>query len=116
MSNSVKRGARAYQAAADCRSLRQQEADVFRRATGALRSCRHRPIADQLRAIADNRRLWLTLSNLMKDPTNALPKELRAGIVSLGIAVDREMQKPAPDFDFLIGVNESIIDGLSGAA
>jgi flagellar biosynthesis regulator FlaF len=114
--NSFSRGARAYQAAADVRNLRQQEADVFRRATGALRSCRNGRPLDQVRALADNRRLWLTVTTLMRDPTNALPAELRAGIISLGLAVDREMDKPSPSIDFLIGINESIVDGLCGVA
>jgi flagellar protein FlaF len=113
--NSFNRGARAYQAAADVRNLRQQEADVFRRATGALRSSRNGRPLDRVRAIADNRRLWITVSNLMKDSSNVLPAELRAGIVSLGLAVEREMEKPSPNFDFLISINESIVDGLSGA-
>jgi flagellar biosynthesis regulator FlaF len=52
--------------------------------------------------------------DLMRDPENGLPAELRASIVSVGIAVQREMQQDAPDFDFLIGVNEDIAAGLSG--
>ena len=33
-----------------------------------------------------------------------------------GMAVQREMQRDAPDFDFLIDVNEDIAAGLSGQA
>jgi len=36
--------------------------------------------------------------------------------VSVGLAVQREMQRDAPDFDFLIGINEDIAAGLSGQA
>jgi flagellar protein FlaF len=67
-----------------------------------------------VRALADNSRLWATVIDLMRDPENALPESLRASIVSVGIAVQREMQRDAPDFDFLIGVNEDIAAGLSG--
>ena len=63
--------------------------------------------------IADNSRLWTTVIDLMRDPANALPETLRAAIVSVGLAVQREMQRDAPDFEFLIGVNEDIAAGLS---
>jgi hypothetical protein len=36
-------------------------------------------------------------------------------MVSVGLAVQREMDRAAPDFDFLISVNENIAAGLSGA-
>ncbi len=65
---------------------------MFRQATGALRAARGaRPAAG--RALADNRRLWLTVTDLMRDPANALPAELRASIVSVGRAVQREMER-----------------------
>ena len=104
----------AYAAAATHRSQREQEADVFRRANGALKSARDANVLQRVRAIADNRRLWMTVSDLVRDPSNALPAELRAGIVSVGLAVQREMDRDSPDFDFLIGVNENIAAGLSG--
>ena len=46
----------------------------------------------RVQAIADNRRLWMTVTDLMRDPLNALPPDLRASIVSVGLAVQREMQ------------------------
>jgi flagellar protein FlaF len=106
-------GTRAYQAAGTHRSLRAQEADVFRRATGALKSARDAGSIARAEAIADNRRLWLTVTDLMRDPLNGLPQDLRASIVSVGLAVQREMEVAAPDFDFLIGINENIAAGLS---
>jgi flagellar biosynthesis regulator FlaF len=50
----------------------------------------------------------------MRDPLNALPQELRASIVSVGAAVQREMDQEKPDFDFLIAINENIAAGLRG--
>jgi flagellar biosynthesis regulator FlaF len=50
----------------------------------------------------------------MRDPLNTLPRDLRASIVSVGITVQREMERQSPDFDFLIGINENIAAGLSG--
>ncbi len=104
---------RAYEAAASHRSARQQEADVFRRATGALKLARDAEPISRMRAIADNRRLWLAVTDLMRDPRNALPEELRASIVSVGLAVQREMDLPVPNFDFLISINEHFAEGLS---
>jgi flagellar protein FlaF len=106
-------GARAYETAANHRSLRAQEADVFRRATGALKAARGSGSIPRAQAIADNRRLWITVTDLMRDPLNTLPPDLRASIVSVGLAVQREMEVTKPDFDFLIGINENIAAGLS---
>lgn len=105
--------ARAYDAAANHRSQRAQEADVFLRVTGALKSAREAGSLQRIHAIADNRRLWITVTDLMRDPLNSLPQELRAGIVSVGLAVQREMDRGSPDFDFLIAINENIAAGLS---
>ena len=108
--------AQAYQASSSHRSQRAQEADVFRRAIGALRGARGADPITRTRALADNRRLWMMVVDLVQDPANALPPELRAAIASVGLAVQREMNRDLPDFDFLIAVNENIADGLSGPA
>ena len=86
---------------------------MFRRAIGALKAARDAGALPRVRAMADNRRLWMTVADLMRDPLNALPAELRASIVSVGLAVQREMDRDAPDFDFLIAINENIAAGLS---
>jgi flagellar protein FlaF len=116
MQNGMEHAVRAYAASAAHRSPRDQEAEVFRRATAALRNGRGANPVLQVRAIADNTRLWTTVIDLMRDPQNALPEGLRASIVSVGLAVQREMQRDSPDFDFLIDVNEDIAAGLSGQA
>ena len=66
----VSQAAHAYQAAASYRSQREQEADVFRRATGALKAARDAGAIQRVQAIADNRRLWMTVADLMRDPLN----------------------------------------------
>lgn len=106
--------ARAYRAASAHRGPREQEADVFRRVTGALRAAQQGTPMDQVKAIADNTRLWMMVGDLLRDPENALPAALRASIVSVGKALHREMQQPSPDLAFLIAVNEDITAGLSG--
>jgi flagellar biosynthesis regulator FlaF len=108
------KAARAYQASSDVRSQRVQEADVFRRANGALRAAlASGDPTDRVRAVADNRRLWLTVTGLLQDPDNRLPAAMRATLVSIGRSVQRVMDDQSPDFEFLISVNENIADGLA---
>ncbi len=114
MTNAAAR--RGYEVSSGLRSLREQEADVFRRVNGALRASEGAGPVQRVRALADNRRLWQTVSDLLRDPANGLPRELRAGLVSIGIAVQREMDRDAPDLSFLINVNENIAAGLGAAA
>jgi flagellar biosynthesis activator protein FlaF len=104
----------AYRTASTYRSQRDQEADVFRHTIATLKAARTASQIQQIRALADNRRLWLTVVDLMRDPNNALPEKLRASIVSVGLAVQREMDRESPDFDFLISINENIAAGLAG--
>jgi len=112
----MSRATQAYQASAAHRSLRAQEADIFRRAIGALRAARDADPITRVRALADNRRVWITVVDLVRDPANMLPQDLRAAIASVGLAVQREMDRDKPDLDFLISVNENMAAGLSGAA
>lgn len=105
----------AYAASAAHRSLRDQEADVFRRTNAVLRRAREKGGISRVRALADNQLLWTTVTNLLLDPDNALPAELRASIISVGLAVQREMATNDPDFDFLLEINENIAAGLTGA-
>ena len=87
---------------------------MFRQAVAGLRSARNSAPIQKIRALADNRRLWMMVHDLMRDPRNALPEPLRASIVSVGLSVQREMDQDQPDFDFLIGINESMAAGLAG--
>lgn len=113
MQNGMMKAASAYAASSAHRSLRAQEADVFRRANAALRHGLDGNTLARARALADNSRLWTAVIDLMRDPHNALPAALRASIVSVGMAVQREMQAETPDLDFLIGVNDDIAAGLA---
>jgi flagellar protein FlaF len=111
----AQRAVAAYAAADTCRNSKEQEADVFRRATAALRvASRETKAMLRLQALADNRRLWTTVLDLVRDPENRLPLPLRADLASIGRAVHRVMDDPVPDFDFLIAVNENIAAGLAG--
>jgi flagellar protein FlaF len=106
---------RAYGAARAARDPREQEADIFRRVTGGLRAVqRDAQGPARVRAVADNRRLWLAVESALADPANQLPPGMRAGLISLGRAVQREMDQGDPDIGFLIEVNEQVAQGLSG--
>lgn len=106
-------GASAYQAAQRTRHPRDQEADVFLRVNAALRVAKNGDPIARCRALADNNLLWASVIDVLRDADNALPTALRGGIVSLGLAVQRENAAPSPDFDFLIETNEHIAAGLS---
>lgn len=106
--------ARAYRAASENRGPREQEADVFRHATAVLRAARDAGPLARVRAVADNRRLWSLVGILVRDNDNQLPIALRAQLASVGLAVQRELDAPEPDFDFVMGINEHIAAGLSG--
>ena len=108
------RAIEAYRSATRLRSPRDQEAEVFHQTISVLRGARAAGPIQQVRALADNRRLWTTIIDLMRDPSNALPDSLRAAIVSVGITVQREMDQEEPNFDFLIAINEHMAAGLSG--
>jgi flagellar biosynthesis regulator FlaF len=105
---------RAYKARSADRNFREQEADVFRRATAALRVAASGDDLARIRAVADNRLLWSTLMILLRDPSNALPAPLRGSLISVGLAVQRELDAPEPDLPFVIGINEQITAGLMG--
>ena len=87
---------RAYQTSSESRSLRAQEADIFHRANGAMRTALDGTELDRVRAVADNRRLWLTVLGLVQDPHNQLPVPVRASLMSVGRSVQREMDAASP--------------------
>ncbi len=108
----LNRAIQAYKTASRYRSQRAQEADVFRHAIASLKGAKGGTAIQKIRALADNRRLWMTVCDLLRDPDNALPEKLRVALLSVGKTVQREMDQEHPDFDFLIGINEHIAAGL----
>ena len=112
MSN-LMHAARAYRTVSAIRSLREQEADVFRRATGTLRAARDAGPLDRVKALADTQRLWTMVRALARDPDNQLDASLRGALISVALSVQRELDSGSPNVDFLIAVNENIAAGLS---
>lgn len=107
-------GARRYGAIQQTRSLRDQEADVFRRINYALKAALNADAIERARAVADNRRLWLAVESAIIHPANQLPQALKGSILSLGRVIQRESDSQTPDIQFLITMNDQMIAGLSG--
>lgn len=105
----------AYRKSSSHRNLREQEADVFRSVNATLKSVRPERPVEMAKAIADNERLWIAVADLVRDPSNQLPIEMRASILSIGHTVRREMKSSSPDLGFLVGVNEQMAAGLANA-
>ena len=107
-------GTRGYGAAQRARTLREQEADVFRRVNYMLKAAIHANAIEKARALADNRRLWLAIETALVNPENQLPEATRLSILRLGRLIQKEVDAKEPDFNFLINMNDQMIAGLSG--
>lgn len=113
------RGVAAYaKANQTVRSAREIERDTIGLVTQRLRTAKEKDDAmARARAVSDNLTLWYVLIGDLSEDTNQLPIELRAKIISVGMAVVRECQKvgrkEAVDLDFLITINEAMIEGLA---
>lgn len=67
-------------------------------------------------ALHRNRQAWTTFRTLCADPANALPDELRAGIISIGMWVEKYTSlviTGRDTIDELISVNCTVMEGLS---
>ncbi|WP_269932400.1 flagellar biosynthesis regulator FlaF [Aminobacter sp. HY435] len=67
-------------------------------------------------ALSFTNRVWTTLLDDLGNPDNALPKELRANLISIGLWVLREAedirQGRSESFEGLIEVSQIIRDGI----
>jgi flagellar protein FlaF len=102
------------------RSERETERDVIARVTHHLKLAAAKPDDTILaaRAVSDNLSLWYVLMTDLAAEGNQLPIELRGRLISVGMAVVRECERQERDkidIDFLIGVNQALVDGLSEA-
>lgn len=109
------------QAATRAEAPRDMEYRLFGQVTRALMHAAtvdRSDIKTRIDALDWNRRLWSTLAVACSDSTNSLPKEVRANFISLEIFVSRHssaVMKGQGDFETLIEINRSIMQGLSGA-
>ena len=72
--------------------------------------------AELAEALHRNRQVWGAFTTLCIDSANALPNELRAAIISLGLWVDRHtslVMTGRDSIDELINVNRTVMIGLA---
>jgi flagellar protein FlaF len=110
---------RAYQqAAARSESPRETEYRIFGQVTRALMDAAKEPsdAAKRIDALDWNRRLWSTLAADCAQPTNELPQQVRAQIISLSMWVGRHttaIVRREEDFEPLIDLNRTMMQALS---
>lgn len=113
-------------------SPRQIERRVFTRVTGELdknaqafdrapsRLERMDLLANGLRThLSENLKLWSTIKFDLSQPENGLPPQLKAGIISLALFVERQTAVVIggnAGIGVLVQINQSLISGLSGSA
>ncbi len=100
------------------RSKRDAEYDVFSRVTGMLRQAERQGLgASTIAAVHKNNELWTILATDLAEPGNALPDEVKAGLLSLaGFSIRHGHAVMAGDAttDALIDINLSVMKGLRG--
>jgi flagellar protein FlaF len=100
---------------------RQTEARAFAAATRGLIEAATLPPTEFGRrgeALLHNRRLWSVLAADCATEGNALPKALRAQIISLSMFVDRHssaVMRSNEPMDILIEINRLVMEGLAAS-
>lgn len=87
-------------------------AGLFGRATASLQDVSLAPACRE-DAIDHNVRLWSVVLGALRDPGNALPMTTRTAMISLARTAQWELAKPAPDFGFLIAINDAVVASLA---
>ncbi len=103
------------QASRNSENPRQTEYRAFAIFTRALEEAEAGGSVAVVKAVADNRQLWLTLQMDLASSENKLPKELKAQLISIAIWVNRysnDAMKGEASLEPLITVNKQIMDGL----
>lgn len=102
------------------RSARDTEYAMFSRVTSMLRSASAcGDTGTQIEAVGKNNQLWTILAADLASEGNALPNELRAGLLSLArfsLRHGHAVLARKATVDALIDVNMSIMKGLRGKA
>jgi flagellar protein FlaF len=98
-------------------STRSIEFRLFGEITAELIAARDNPQQFELKtaAVLRNRKLWAALREDLTDTGNALPKQVRANLISLSLWVEKEsfaVLDKKSDLEALIEVNKQIMEGL----
>ena len=104
---------------ADSRQImRARERQAMDRVIAMLRAGQEKgPLSrERVEALYYLRRLWTIFIDDLNDPNNELPEQLRAGIISIGIWMLKEIERVrgrlTDDMTPMIEINELIRDGL----
>ena len=98
--------------------MRARECSAMDRVIDMLHAARDRGSnsREAIEAIFYLRRLWAIFLDDLRNPDNELPEQLRAGIVSIGIWMNKEIERfragQTSDLTPIIEINEIIRDGL----
>ncbi len=97
---------------------RDVEYRLFGQVTRALLEAAPLPRTDpkKIAAIDWNRRVWSTIAGDCSSDANAMPPQIRAGIISLSLFVARyssQVMASAMPIDPLIEINRTIMQGLA---
>jgi len=98
--------------------MRANERQAMDRVIEMLRTARTRGpgTREAIEALFYLRRLWAIFLDDLRNPDNELPERLRAGIVSIGIWMNKEIDRvrsgQSSDLTPMIEINEIIRDGL----
>jgi flagellar biosynthesis activator protein FlaF len=99
-------------------AMRARERAAMDRVIGMLRAAQEKgPLSrERVDALFYLRRLWTIFLDDLNDPNNELPNQLRAGIISIGIwmmkEIERVRSRATDDLAPMIEINEIIRDGL----
>ena len=100
-------------------AMRAQEARALDQVIEMLREGAAAGLSSRetIRALYQLRRLWTVFLDDLQSPENALPDTLRAGLISIGIWIFKEIERArtgaARDLSPLIEINQIIRDGLN---
>ena len=99
-------------------TMRARERQAMDRMIAMLRAAEEKGPGsrERVEALFYLRRLWTIFLNDLNDPANELPEQLRAGIISIGIwmmkEIDRVCGGQTNDLTAMIEINALIRDGL----
>ena len=99
-------------------TMRARERQAMDRVIAMLRTAQEKGAGsrERVEALFYLRRLWMLFLNDLNDPNNELPEQLRAGIISIGIwmmkEIDRVRGGATNDLTPMIEINALIRDGL----
>ena len=97
--------------------MRARERAAMDRVIGMLRAAQEKgPLSRERIDALFYLRLWMIFLDDLKDANNELPQQLRAGLISIGIWMMKEMDRVnsriTDDLAPMIEINEIIRDGL----